>query len=277
MAIQKGAVSYVGKIGNIRHFKISGKKGYFAGLAGGPTKQQIMTGPQFKRTRENMSEFGGVALAGKAIRQPLLSTSGNWDDGVAGRLVAALKKINLLDTAAPRGQRSIQITQYGSPLEAFEFNLKSHFGMQFKAPYRVTVDAGRAGAQFNTDVLDAPSTIFAPTGATHFRIGLAVEVMSDCFYNATDQKYAPSGGGANLNGLAAVVWSDYQDVANAALPALTLHATLPQTGTPPAPPTLTPDVSLLVCLAFELYQLVGGKYYLLEQGNSMKIETIATH
>lgn len=55
MARQKGALKYVGTIGDIRHFKIKGNKGYFAGMIGGPTAEQIATDPAFKRTRENMT------------------------------------------------------------------------------------------------------------------------------------------------------------------------------------------------------------------------------
>ena len=37
MARQKGHVKYVGTLGEVRHFKIKGNEGYFAGLKGGPT------------------------------------------------------------------------------------------------------------------------------------------------------------------------------------------------------------------------------------------------
>ena len=51
MARQKGHVKYVGTIGDIRHFKIKGQTGYFAGLTGGPTGEQVATAPAFERTR----------------------------------------------------------------------------------------------------------------------------------------------------------------------------------------------------------------------------------
>ncbi len=35
MAKQKGVIKYVGTIGDIRHFKIKGQEGYFAGMVGG--------------------------------------------------------------------------------------------------------------------------------------------------------------------------------------------------------------------------------------------------
>ncbi|MFZ2430932.1 MAG: hypothetical protein WAW57_07295, partial [Lutibacter sp.] len=57
MARQKGHIKYVGTLGEVRHFKIKGNQGYFAGLKGGPTGEQVKTAPSFIRTRENMAEF----------------------------------------------------------------------------------------------------------------------------------------------------------------------------------------------------------------------------
>lgn len=68
MAKQTGLTRYSGSMGGIRHFKIKGLSGDFAGLNGGATGDQIKTAPEFARTRENMNEFGGCATAGKSIR-----------------------------------------------------------------------------------------------------------------------------------------------------------------------------------------------------------------
>jgi hypothetical protein len=64
MARQKGHIKYVGTLGEVRHFKIKGNDGYYAGLKGGPSSEQIASDPAFVRTRENMNEFGGSAIAG---------------------------------------------------------------------------------------------------------------------------------------------------------------------------------------------------------------------
>ena len=76
MARQKGHIKYVGTLGEVRHFKIKGNEGYFAGLKGGPTAEQVKTAPGFIRTRENMSEFAACANAGKSVRIGLASLIG---------------------------------------------------------------------------------------------------------------------------------------------------------------------------------------------------------
>lgn len=50
MARQLGHVKYKGTIGDIRHFKIKGMSGHFAGLNGGATAEQIKNGASFVRT-----------------------------------------------------------------------------------------------------------------------------------------------------------------------------------------------------------------------------------
>jgi hypothetical protein len=38
-------MKYVGTLGEVRHFKIKGNTGYYAGLKGGPTAEQVKTAP----------------------------------------------------------------------------------------------------------------------------------------------------------------------------------------------------------------------------------------
>lgn len=40
MARQKGLLKYVGTLSDVRHFKIKGQDGYFAGMVGGPTGER---------------------------------------------------------------------------------------------------------------------------------------------------------------------------------------------------------------------------------------------
>ena len=107
MAKQKGHIKYVGTLGEVRHFKIKGNTGYFAGLKGGPTAEQVKTAPGFIRTRENMSEFAACAYAGKSVRIGLSSLMKQMTDSqFTGRLTAIMKKINIEDGSEARGQRA---------------------------------------------------------------------------------------------------------------------------------------------------------------------------
>ena len=142
MARQSGPLKYKGTLGDIRHFKIKGLQGHFAGLVGGPTGEQVKTAPEFERTRENMNEFGGCAAAGKSIRVGLAQLMKQMSDPqLTGRLTAIMKKINLEDLTeatltvpafnpvnfvnAPAGATHFRLISAISVISDFEFNSTS--------------------------------------------------------------------------------------------------------------------------------------------------------
>ena len=144
MAKQTGSLKYTGTIGDIRHFKIKGLKGSFAGLIGGPTAEQIATAPEFARTRENMHEFGGCALAGKAVRVGFASVLSNMSDPqVTGRLTVIMKKINLEDGSEARGQRAVLVSAVPQYLVDFDFNRNRSFDGTLNAPMTITPSVDR--------------------------------------------------------------------------------------------------------------------------------------
>lgn len=138
MARQKGLMKYVGTIGDVRHFKIKGQKGFFAGMVGGPTAEQIETAPEFERTRENINEFGGCARAGKSVRTALSALMSKIADSkFTGRLTSVMKKINLEDGTEARGYRKVEISTQRNYLLGFEFNKGISLNTVFNAPYDV--------------------------------------------------------------------------------------------------------------------------------------------
>ena len=50
MARQTGHIKYKGTLGEVRHFKIKGLNGDYAGLKGGASGDQIKNDPKFVRT-----------------------------------------------------------------------------------------------------------------------------------------------------------------------------------------------------------------------------------
>ena len=125
MARQKGLMKYIGTIGDVRHFKIKGQPGFYAGLVGGPTAQQVKTAPEFERTRENMNEFGGCARTGKSLRTALSQVMSKMADSqVTGRLTSVMKKINLEDGTEARGYRKVEVSTQRQYLIGFEFDKK---------------------------------------------------------------------------------------------------------------------------------------------------------
>jgi hypothetical protein len=266
MARQKGHIKYVGTLGEVRHFKIKGNNGYFAGLKGGPTSEQIATDPAFARTRENMNEFGGSATTGKSLRTSFASLiRSNGDSQVTGRITAIMKRINLEDGSEARGQRAILITQAPQYLEGFEFNKFTSLNGAFNAPYLITPSAARDSSLLFIPSFNPLDRMYIPAGATHFKILNAISVLSDFEYNSTTGVYEPKD--RTTNGLYEVEDSGYLPV-NSVTGVLSIESTLSGS------PTISADVSVINVLAVEFYQQVNSNYYLFAQGNAMKVAKI---
>ncbi|PCH66211.1 MAG: hypothetical protein COC01_08680 [Bacteroidetes bacterium] len=265
MAKQVGLTRYQGTMGGVRHFKIKGLEGDYAGLNGGPTKEQILNDPEFKRTRENMTEFGGSATVGKTVRvglASLIKTMG--DPRVTSRLTRVFKRINL-EANGKRGQRPIELSKNQSLIKGFEFDKNLAFASVFTAPHTLSSIADR-----NESTLDVASFlpldyINAPSGATHFRLINAVVSVSDYVLNVDTKKYVPSND--NQNGLSTVETSGHlrldEPVAQILLTAQLAGA-----------PVLGVDVSLLNTIGVEFYQEVGGQFYLFASGNAMNVAEV---
>jgi hypothetical protein len=265
MARQTGPLKYKGNIGGVRHFKMKGLKGSFAGMAGGASAEQIKTAPEFKRTRENMNEFSGCAAAGKSVRVGLSSLMKQMSDSqLTGRLTAIMKKINLEDQSEARGYRAILISQQSQYLKGLVFNKSASFDSAYNGRIEITPNADRNGVDI-VATFNAANNINPPAGATHFRLLSAVSIVSDYAYNASTKVYEPLE--PDLNEQNSVVYMPYTDFSSADLQ-MTVNNSIASL------PTMTGDVSLIVCIGIEFYQQVGVNYYLFSSGNALKVHSI---
>ena len=267
MARQLGHVKYKGTIGEIRHFKIKGMTGNFAGLKGGATGEQIKNDPGFVRTRENMNEFAACAIAGKSVRVGLNMLMKQMSDAqLTGRLTGIMKKINLEDQTEARGYRAILISTQSKYLLGLNFNRNFSFDSSFIAPFELTANVDRNSSTLTVPAFNPAKTVIAPSGATHFRLINAVSVISDFAFNATTGIYEPIE--PALNELSKVTYSDYLELGTPVADPISVTSTLPGT------PTLTADVTVLNSIGIEFYQKVGANYYLFNAGNALKIQTV---
>ena len=264
MARQLGHVKYKGTIGEIRHFKIKGMTGNFAGLKGGATGEQIKNDAGFERTRENMNEFAGCATVGKSIRAGQAQlTKQMCDSQFTGRLTGIVKKINLEDQSEARGYRAILITSVPQYLIGLNFNRNKSFEGSFSAPVEAAASPERDSVILTVKPFNPLTQVNAPSGATHFRFVNSISVISDYVYNSTTGIYEPIE--PALNELSKVTYSDYIEVATPSAAPITVSSELP------GAPTMTENVSLLACVGIEFYQKVGDNYYLFNEGNCLKI------
>jgi hypothetical protein len=227
------------------------------------TKEKIMTDPAFKRTRENMSEFGGMAKPGVPLRQALGDYYRTIQSGRAnGRFSSAISKI-IKRGAGSRGQRACTISANQQFLRGFEFNKELNFSSSFGAPFTITPNPASTSFILEVPPFTPNRKLLIPAGSTHFQLMLAAVVLSDYEYDGDTQEYVPLD--AAVNGLYHMVETPMLDNL------LTIGAPTTLTATLPGLATLPPDTSVAIVMALVFFEEVGADYYQFETGATMKI------
>jgi len=166
MAKQTGIFQIKGTLENVTFYKSA--DGYKVRKKGGVTKERIMNDPAYARTRENLSQFGLSAKAGKLLRSsiPSLLKKGK-DSRVSSRLSKIMSEIAKNDHESPRGKKKVAIgidsTQGINLLKGFNFNKRANFETIFSCPYEIDMAAG----EIIISNIIVEEQIDAPQGATH--------------------------------------------------------------------------------------------------------------
>lgn len=129
MARYKSIIQLRGRIGDLVYRRNKGLN--FVGTITGPTKEQILTAPEFINTRKNMAEFGACADFAKDIIKQIdtrnTQTSGQIWTGQR-KILSQLMQIRKLDLIHPFGQRTINAN---STLEGIVLEKKGNFNFDF--------------------------------------------------------------------------------------------------------------------------------------------------
>jgi len=166
MAKLKGILKIKGTLDDLTFYK-SGKD-YLVRTKGGVDGDRIANDPTFQRTRENGSEFGRSATAGKLLRTAVRNLMTNAKDRlVTSRLTKVMTQIKNLDTTSIRGERSagVGIMEDAGKgfLKGFNFNIKAILSSIFFAQYALNTEDG----EVTITGLNPINDVVAPGGATH--------------------------------------------------------------------------------------------------------------
>lgn len=230
-------------------------------------KKRILNDPAFKRTRENMREFGGAAKAGKAVRAAFNSiVKIMGDNTLSGRMTGIMKRVNR-NSAGIRGEREIDLVSHSALLEGFEFNpttpLSSHFFPSYGVP---TLNANRDVISWVVPDFDTDSFVRAPEGATHFRLLLAGGLVSNYEYVKALDQYEPTDTDENAFGL--VAFSGDIPLVGRVGSATNLSVDL---GLGSA---VSSTVSTVAGIGIIFYQEINGQLYELAQGNALRVSLV---
>jgi hypothetical protein len=196
------------------------------------------------RVRENASEFGTAASAGKLIRDALRTQiQAASDSRMVSRLTQALRLIISQDTINDRGQRVVAPGS-SAQLLGFNFNQGAGLGQSLFSPYSIA--ASGATVTLSIPRLDSQVDVAAPTGATHYELLFGVASMNFDTKTYTSATVASPLGILPLSGA--------------------VRTNVSQVATLPAAPTS--DDLVLGVVGMNFYQQINSKYYPLNNNAS---------
>jgi len=260
MSKQIGIIKLKGNLDGISFYKSDGNA--LARMANGPDKARIDQDPAYARVRENNNEFSGAASTGKALRMAFAESIRSMADRyLTSRLLKLFKEICSRGVGA-RGERSIAIASNAFVLRGLEFNRLKPYSSLCTAPYTLTANAGRNEVTLDMDSFAPSIYVGAPSGATHFRITLAIGTISDYAFDAASRKYMPVDEASN--GLSAVAYGTTEAL-NSIGVGYNLVASLAGS------PVIPSGTSVMAAIGIEFFQQVNSVDYLLAQSNGMQI------
>lgn len=171
MAKQTGLLGITGTVGGMTFTKDGVVR-----KAVPSNKSHFDSAVSMERTRENATEFGQAATAGKLLRQALRrQIQRTGDRAMIARLTQAMRAIESLDSTNVRGKRRV-LKANVDQLVGFNFNEHAPLSTVFFASFVVAVSA--AGVLTLTFPTLVPRTdMIRPLGATHFALEIGVVVL----------------------------------------------------------------------------------------------------
>jgi len=266
MAIQNSFIKIKGSLGGLTFYERNGKT--LVKTTTSVDKERIMNDPNYRRTRENMQEFGAAATLGKAFRLGFAGISNEVRTmSIAGRVTGMMKRINRTGSGN-RGERSFEIIPNKQILEGFDFNKKLPLNSVFYPPYDAPViDANRSVVSWTVPDFNTQNYIRIPNGASHARLVLHATILSDFIFDSSDGAYQfvhPEENTKNTLAfssefaLAGDIGSDTNLSVDLGLP-----AALPVTA------------GVLISIGILFYQQINGLFYALANNNALQIVKIS--
>jgi len=227
MAIQRGIVQLVGNIGGMV-FKSDGS------VSQAPAKRPVTA----QRTKDNNSEFGSAATAGKRFRDGLSKlTKAGSGAYVVSRIVKVMKDAINLDLVSVRGQRNVLDGEV-SLFEGFNFNDLKSMASIIVANITATIVRSTGVCTISIPAFTPMNDVDAPGGTTHFKIiGESASINFET--GETDSKSAETA---------------YIPLNATPVPAQALTMDLADSSTSP----------IFTGVGIEFYQFMNGDYYILE-------------
>jgi hypothetical protein len=265
MAVNESLIQLKGKVAGLIFYRAYGEN--LVRAANVVSRERIMTSPEFERTRENMVEFGGASQVAKAFRTCFKRITKEMGIScLSGKVTGLMRKLCSEGTGI-RGQRAFLFSEFPELIRDFEFNPDVTFASSFFVPHKpITFSPDRNVVSWNIPAFNTVNGIHAPLGATHFKLILAIGILSNYCYNINSDRYEPIV--PELNTCNRLVQTPELEL-NGLIPTPILLSVNLDTGSP-----LPQDVVVLAATGILFYQRVNNRYYALANRNALSLNAV---
>jgi hypothetical protein len=177
MAKQSGVVKISGNIDDLTFSKT--KNGHLVRKKGKvATREDIATGKQYARMRENMDEFGRATEAGRLLRAVFTDSMAYCiDKTLITRSTTSMMNVLLSDPVSDRGERNVMNGDV-KLLKDFLLNSKGRFSGVCSKEYVTVIDRTTGKLTFSMGAFVPANVIVAPAGSTHFEFYSAAAAIN---------------------------------------------------------------------------------------------------
>ena len=262
MAKQRGIIKLTGSMDGLTFYKAYGKN--LVRKTRGPSKKQIMSGANFQRTREHISEFGACSKISTSFRSSLGELKPLTDGQFGNRLTKLFTFVTRHDEGV-RGQRPIKLSSHRKEFRDFECNIKYKLAKAIPGSFTISHNTERTAASVTIHGAQSRA-IEGPEGATHFQLVHALSLVSDFVYQRKSKGYGPAE--PYLNTMRNIQYSDYFSLEDEVLPEYTSTVSLGVTS------PLPDSISVVHAIGISFFQKVASVYHPFKQGNALKVVEI---
>ena len=244
MAITEGIFQLTGKLANVTMYKLPGSDQIVVRTKRGSNKNQIKTKPEFKKVRENNSEWAGCTKMASDIRWSFKAMNRLEDYPVTGALNAICKDIQKMDTENEQGRRSINLSQHKEELLGFSFSRKQVLESVLRVPMETTLDRTTGQAHIDLPAVNTEMYLYNFRNLPYYRLVANLSGVCDMMITSKDDKWETPYPGY-CDKVKGVFESDWMPVVGVN-PAMyvTLHYPLDENPIPN-------EVTLLLCIGIE--------------------------
>lgn len=226
------------------------------------SKDRIMNDPSYDLFRKHITEFSGATLAVNSLMASFGESGLSFGDRyMRGRLQKVAVKA-LKSGPGRNGSRALEVMAQRHLFSGFELNSEDRFSGRFRVTPALMVNLDRNMATVTVPAFNAVRTVVAaPYSATHFRLCLAIGVVSDVVHASPDEGYVAAE--QTLNRQTNLHYSAYHPCDGMPNAGFILNTMI--SGQPVLPLT----AGLAVSIGIEFFKEVNGFMDTVAQGNGM--------